>query len=412
MRDFPQEVSSDPLSEDHESNANGMIPQRSRFAFAQKRVERPTNANVNQIQAAHTHRSPVDRSRVPIPIKTTLDTVPRVAGPRPRRSKPPSRARREPTLAVPKPVHPLPTWLTHFEVYENEFIAEFCPPSKDSSPSTSSFPSMARVELPSEHFPECPPLSTVPLLGFSDSDSGLSDTELGGGCSEEGGDCYEEDGDYVPFEFDIDSELGSDCVSFWSESSTPASYGVSAFDWPTPYQGQVTDEEGSSGVSAVTHPESPPSSGPHVPPLGPFDLAAQPPGSLPWSVFTNPFTGAPIATSPSRPSVASVSADGRLAETDADRLLAEIEEGLGSGSVSTPGSFETNSEGWYDRFDPTGYTFPVLPQQSHQDSVAAGFATPPLVYTATIPLPDTEEEEDPELDAVVIVPRSPAFWWR
>ena len=203
MRDFPQEVSSDPLSEDHELNANGIIPQRLRFAFAQKRVKRPTDANVNQIPVAHTHRSPVDRSRIPIPIKATLDTVPRVAGPRPCRSKPPFRARREPTLAVPKPVHPLPTWLTHFEAYENEFLTEFCPPSKDSSPSTSSFPSMARVELPSEHFPECCPLSTVPLLGFADSDLGLSDTGFGGGCSEEGGDCYEEDGDYVPFEFSL-----------------------------------------------------------------------------------------------------------------------------------------------------------------------------------------------------------------
>jgi len=147
-------------------------------------------------------------------------------------------------------------------------------------------------------------------------------------------------------------------------------------------------------------------------PLGSFDPPAQPPNSLSWSMFTNPFTGALIAMPPSRPSVASGSTDGRVAETDADRFLAEIEEGLGSESGSTPGSFETNLEGWYDRFDPTSYTFPVLPQQSHQDSVAAGFATPPPVYTTTISLPDTEEEEDVELDAVVIVPRSPAFWWR
>ena len=409
-RDFPQEVSSDPPSGNHELETNGTTPQRSRFAFAQRRIERPTDVNVNQIPAAHVQHSPVDRSRIPKPIKATPTTrVPRVVGPRPCRSQRPFRARRESTMAVPKAVHPLPTWVTHFEVYENEFLAEFCPPSKDSSPSTSSFPAVVGVEPPSEHLPECPPLGTVPLVGFadsdSDSDSDYTGTEVGDWFSEEDKVFDEEDEDHDPFEFNTDSDFGSDCVPLRSESSAPASC-AGAFDWPAPYQGQVTDGEGYSRASPVTHLELPPqglsslpSSGPHAPSLDPFDLEAQPPDSLPWSVFTDPFTGAPITMPPSRPSVTSVStydsADGCVAEVDADQFLAEMEEGLGFGSGSglIPDSFEANSEGWYD-----------------QDSVAAGLGAPPLVYTTTIPLPDAEQVEDVELDAVVIIPRSPELW--
>jgi hypothetical protein len=312
-------------------------------------------------------------------------------------------------------VHPLPTWLTHFEDYEEELLTEFCPPSENSSPSTSTFHAMVRVEFPSEHLPECPPLNMAPLFGFADS--GYAGIHGGGWCSEEDEDFDEEDEDYDPFEFDIDSDFGS-------ESSAPASYGAEAFDWPTPSQGQVADWEGYSRANAVTLFEfppqdtpSPPPSSPHVPSFDSFDLPAQPPNSLPWSVFTNPFTDAPITTSPALASVAPTaednSADGRVDLGDADRFLAEMEEGLGigSGPGSLPESFKVEVEGWYDRFDLTGYTFPVLPQQPQSPRMAAGLEAPPLVYTTTVPLPDTEEGEDAELD-VVVIPRSPPFGWR
>ena len=45
--------------------------------------------------------------------------------------------------------------------------------------------------------------------------------------------------------------------------------------------------------------------------------------------------------------------------------------------------------------------------------MAAGPEPPPVIYPATIPLPDITDNEDTELDAIVISPRSPAFdWWR
>ena len=214
--------------------------------------------------------------------------------------------------------------------------------------------------------------------------------------------------DYDPFEFNVDSDFGSDYVLFGSGSSTPASYyGADAFDWPTPYQGRITDGEGYPPVSVVTLLESPPqgssslwSSGPHVASFDPLDL------------------GTPITTLPSQPSVASVftrdAADDCIVEVDAGRFLAEIEEGFGfgSGSSSEPtlGSLEGDAEGWYDRFDLTSYTFPVPPQQPHSPCVVPGFEAPPLMYTATIAFPYTEDE-DVRLDAVVISPRSPAFGW-
>ena len=113
---------------------------------------------------------------------------------------------------------------------------------------------------------------------------------------------------------------------------------------------------------------SPPPSNPYVPVVL-LNLAVQLPGSLPWSIFTNPFTGAPITTSPAQSSVASVvgrePTGGYTNEIYADRFLMEMGEGLGFLSPrSLPGSFKTEAEGRCDRFDLTGYTFPALPQQS------------------------------------------------
>ena len=311
---------------------------------------------------------------------------------------------------MPKAVHPLPTWLTHFEDHEEELLAEFCPPS------TSTFPVTARVELHSDRVLERP-LGMAPLLGFaaSDSDYTGTDIEVRDWCPEEDEDSDEGDEDYDLFESDVDSDFGSDYVSFMSESSTPASYYVvDAFDWPTPYQGQIADGEGYPHASAVTLPDFPPqgspflpSSGPRAPPFDPFDLeTTQSSNTIPWSAFTDPFTGAPITTSPLQSSV----------EAGADRFLAEMEEGLGfasrPASESALDSFEGDVEGWYDdRFNLTGYAFPVPPQQPQSLRGAAGFEAPPL-YTTTIPLPNTEEREDVEFDAVVILPRSPASWWR
>jgi hypothetical protein len=49
-------------------------------------------------------------------------------------------------LCVPKQtLIPLPTWLTHFEDYEEELLTEFCPPSENSSPSTSTFHTMVNL---------------------------------------------------------------------------------------------------------------------------------------------------------------------------------------------------------------------------------------------------------------------------
>ena len=422
-RDFPQEVSPDPLSEDRGLDANS-IYQRSRFAFAQKRIGRPTDVSAGQVPAAHVlHPSPGrSRSPSPLPIRTTHARALQVAGPRPTGFERSLRTKREATLAVPKPVYPLPMWLTHFEDYEQELLADFCPPSQDSSPSTSTFPLMIRVRLPSEHASDCSPLDVVPLLGFVNT--GYADAEAGGWYSEEDEDSDEdEDRDYHPSESgsDLESDFGSDYVPFGSESSAPASYRAGAIDWSAPFQGQVGREDGYSRASAVTtlqlpslYSPSPPPSSPHIPSVSPFDLAAQLPNFLPWSILTNPFTRAPSATtSPGPSSTAPVAAynpaGAHVTEVDADRFLTDVEEGLGfgSGSGSLPEPIEAGADGWHDRFELTGPTFLVPPRSP---LVVAGFEAPPLVYTGTIPLPDMEEGGDAELDAVV-VPKSPWYWW-
>ena len=315
-------------------------------------------------------------------------------------------------MAVPKPTYPLPTWLTHFVDYEDELLAEFCPTSEDSSPLTPTSPATVIVGTPSEHVPNLLPLATDPLLDFSDS--GYTNIEVGDWNPKEDGDFDEEDEDYDPFEFDTNSDFWSDCSSFRSESSAPASHRTSAIDWSAPFQGQVGSGEGYSCPSPTTILEFPPLYSPSPPPSSPHVPSAN---SHPWPIFTNSFTGAPITASPVLSPVALVSAhnptDGYMDETDADRFLMEVEEGLGIGSRSgsIPGAFETETEEWYDRFDLTGYTLQVLPQQPQSRPVAAESEAPPLAYKAVIPLPDTEEDEDVELDAVVVSAGSSFWWW-
>ena len=53
--------------------------------------------------------------------------MPQVVGLQPPRFQCGSFPRCELPLATPKAVHPLLTWLTCFEDYEDELVAEFCP---------------------------------------------------------------------------------------------------------------------------------------------------------------------------------------------------------------------------------------------------------------------------------------------
>jgi hypothetical protein len=106
-------------------------------------------------------------------------------------------------------------------------------------------------------------------------------------------------------------------------------------------------------------------------------------------------------------------ADDDIPEAATDQRLAEMEEGDGVRSGSSSGSllesYKEEEEGWCDRFDLTGYT--SLPQRSWSLRMAAGLEPPPLMYPVTIQLPNLEEDEDAELDAIVVSPRSPAFDW-
>ena len=302
--------------------------------------------------------------------------MPRVVGPRPPRFQRGSFARREPPLATPKAMYSLPTWLTRFEDYEDELVAEFCPPSGESTP---------------------PILTTQ--FGSLDSGSGSAGGEVSGGYSE-GDEDFE----------DYESCRSDTCSDFGSESFTPAicwAGNTITFDWPDPYQSlRVTDGKGYSRAGGVTPDEFSPEESP----------------SLSWSGSTNPFADGPITSSPAPSSTTSFSmydfGAEDLPEAPANRRLAEMEEGLGHRTSSSSGSprnlSEGEEDGWYTRFDLTGSTPPILPRQSWSLCVSAKLEPPPVMYPATIPLPDIDEdEEDVELGAIVISPRSPGFdWWR
>lgn len=369
-----------------------------------------TYLNAIRTPAARVHHSPVHRSRSPIPIRNA--PARRVIGPRPlQRAVQP---RKIPTLAIPKPTYPLPEWLTNFEDHEQELLAEFCPSSEGVSPSTTTFPGVVRVRLLSEHLPDCPPLNTGPLLRFTNS--GYADIEGGGRYLEEDEDPNEEDEGYDPSEFDTNSEFGTDPMSYGSESSAPASYGAGAFDWSA--RSRARGGGGYSCASAVTdlgipprYPFSPPPVGIPLPSFGSFDLAAE----LPRSVFTNPPAGAPIMASPAVSSVvSSPTRDPTGGYIDGDRFFAEMEEGLGPlelGPLSGPSEVLEVGR-WYDRFDLTGYIFPIPPQQPHSPCVTARSETPPPLLTATIPLPNAEEEgSDAELDPAMNSTNPWFGWW-
>ena len=177
-------------------------------------------------------------------------------GPRPPRFQRVSSPRREPPLATPKAVDPLPTWITRFEVYEDELVAEFCHPSEESTP----------------------PIST-PLFTSLDSGSGCAGGEVGGRYSEED----EESDDYESCRSDT-------CLDFGSELLTPVicwAGNVAAFDWPAPYQGpRVADGEGYSHVGGVT----------------PHKFLPEESLSLSWLALTNPLADQPTTASPAHSS--------------------------------------------------------------------------------------------------------------
>ena len=306
----------------------------------------------------------------PAPTKATLAAVPRVVGPRPPPFQSASCARKEPTVAAPKAVHPPPTWLTRFEDYEEELLAEFRPSSMTQYPRNSTLPATVRVEPDSSRALE--PLGITPLLGLLDSNPVDPDNNIGdeARCSEEDEDLDEWDADYHQFEFDADSDFESDYGSFGSGSgsSTPASCcWADAFDWPSPYQGHA---------SAATPLESPPQGSPsvtssdsHAPCFNSPDLGtSQPSSPLQWSTSTDPLSRAVIMTPPLQAPVvgsADDAVDDSFIKAAVDRLISMVEEGeeFGSGLASekTRDSYGGDEEGWGDWLDLADYTFPAPP---------------------------------------------------
>ena len=190
-----------------------MVYQRSRFAFAQNRIKQNIGTEVDQAPAAYAHR------HIPIATKATSTRVPRVVGPRPLRSRNGSPARREPVLATPKPTYHLPVWLTNFKDYEEELLAEFCPPLDNSASSTPPSSIMSGAESPSESVLESPSLSMSSPMEFVGPETDHSGGEAKSWGTEE---LIEKgDGGYDPFEFDNFSG-GSDCVFVGSKTSAPA----------------------------------------------------------------------------------------------------------------------------------------------------------------------------------------------
>jgi hypothetical protein len=114
---------------------------------------------------------------------------------------------------------------------------------------------MAKAELQPDRVIKRPSLGMGPPLGFVDSGLAYTGTEIevGDWCPEEDEDFDEGDADHDPFEFDVDSDFGSDYISVRSESSTPTSYYVAvAFDWPSPYRGKIADGEGYPHANTFT----------------------------------------------------------------------------------------------------------------------------------------------------------------
>jgi hypothetical protein len=158
----------------------------------------------------------LDRWGNPIQTKAASYTrarVPRVVGPRPPPLQSGTPARQEPVLASPKAVYCLPKWMTNFKDYEEELIAEFCPPSESSVSPGSASNTLA------------PDMS--PAMGSESSES--------------------------DYEFESCSD-GSDCVLLGSESRAPVPgiwNGARGLKWPAPYQGYQMKEDEDVGLSAI-----------------------------------------------------------------------------------------------------------------------------------------------------------------
>lgn len=189
-----------------------MAYQRSRFAFAQKPIRQTAGVQARRVPAAHLNRhSSLSQWPQPITTRATSTRIPRVVGPRPPRAQSGFSARRGPILATPKPLYHLPTWFTHFEDYEDEFIAKFCP-----SP-----------ESPSQ------PTLESPQMGFLGSESDYPGGEFmawekeGEGYKSFKSDAWPDRLDYIPLGSKL-PPLGD----WWS--------GATAFDSPPPYQGHKT----------------------------------------------------------------------------------------------------------------------------------------------------------------------------
>ena len=162
----------------------------------------------------------------PASTKAILATVPRIVGSRPPRFQHASYTGKEPNLAVLRVVHPLPTWLTRFEDYE-ELLSEFRP-STTYYPPALTVAGIVKFGSHSDRTLERPPLDITPMLGLPDSDPSYPDDDVmdGGWCSKKDEDLFDEwDADYHPFEFDddSDSESGYGSVGSVSGSSTSAS---------------------------------------------------------------------------------------------------------------------------------------------------------------------------------------------
>ena len=151
--------------------------------------------------------------------------------------------------------------------------------------------------------------------------------------------------------------------------------------------------------------------------MTPHEFSPEESLSLLWSLFTNPCADEAITVSLDGLSSPLLSMYD-FAKEDSPRApanlpLAKMKEGLGCRSGSSSGSplnlFEGEEEGWYDLFDLTSYTSPIFPWQSWSLRIAGGLEPPPVMYPATILLLDIIDNEDTELAAIVILPRSLAF---
>ena len=163
---------------------------------------------------------------------------------------------------APKALHPLPTWLTHFEGHKGELLSEFCPPSTIFTLLNSGFPATIRMKLPPV---ECSLPAIAPLLRFEDSRTGYLNTSIGDKDlrSKEDEDLYEWDAGCDSLKSDLDAGFELNCG--WSRDHPPPKVTVGS----SPYQGPTFLKSLPRGP--------PPSSYPHLPSFNPLVLATTQP---------------------------------------------------------------------------------------------------------------------------------------